>query len=161
MNPTVPRMNDAQSRAWFSLVSMAELLPHVLDAQLTADAGLINFEYGILSILNPAPDQTMRSGELAAALDSPAPRLSKAVTRLEKRGLVERVPSPGDGRAVSIRLTREGRKTWLQATPPHITLARDILLADYDDAELQRLAELLQPLLRRLDPDALLGRVPS
>lgn len=161
MKPTVPRMNDAQSRAWFALVSTAELLPHVLDAQLTADAGLINFEYGILGIVNLAPDQTTRIGELAAALDSPVPRMSKAVTRLEKRGLVERVPSPGDGRAVSVRLTREGRKTWLQATPPHITLARDTLLADYDDAQLQQLAELLEPLLRRLDPDALLGRVPT
>jgi len=161
MKPTVPRMNEAQSRAWFALVSTAELLPHTLDAQLTADGGLINFEYGILSILNAAPDQTMRAGELANALDSPAPRLSKAVTRLEKRHLLERVPAPGDGRAVSVRLTREGRKAWLQVTPPHITLARDTLLADYDDAQLLQLAELLEPLLHRLDPEALLGRVPS
>ncbi|MFZ8758801.1 MarR family winged helix-turn-helix transcriptional regulator [Microbacterium sp. HMH0099] len=161
MNPTVPRMNNAQMRAWVALISTAELLPHALDAQLTADAGLINFEYGMLSILNLAPDRTLRMGELAKAVDSPLPRLSKAVTRLEKRGLVERVACAGDGRAVSVQLTRDGRRAWLRATPPHIALARDDLLADYDDDQLEQLATLLEPLLRRLDPAAALGVLPG
>jgi DNA-binding MarR family transcriptional regulator len=160
MQPIVPRMNDVQARAWVALVGTAELLPHALDAQLTADAGLINFEYGILSILTLAPDRTLRMGELAKAVDSPLPRLSKAVTRLEKRGLVERVSSHGDGRAVSVHLTRDGRRAWLKATPPHIELARDTLLADYDNDQLIQLAQLLEPLLRRLDPEAALGRIP-
>lgn len=152
-------MNEAQADAWVALIATAELLPHVLDAQLTADAGLINFEYGIISILNVAPDQTMRMGELAATVDAPAPRLSKAVGRLEKRGLVERVSCTGDGRAVSARLTRDGRRAWLEVTPPHIALARDTLLGDYNDAQLTQLADLLAPLLRRLDPEASLGRI--
>ncbi|MCS5485810.1 MarR family transcriptional regulator [Curtobacterium flaccumfaciens pv. beticola] len=161
MKPTVPRMNEAQSRAWVALISATELLPHALDVQLTRDAGLINFEYGILSILNLAKDQTMRMKELASALDSPAPRLSKAITRLEKRGFVERVAGVGDGRAISVHLTREGRKAWLHVTPLHVALARDTLFADYDEAELHQLASLLEPLLRRLDPDGALGRVET
>jgi DNA-binding MarR family transcriptional regulator len=161
MKLTVPRMNPSQARAWIALVSTAEMLPHALDAQLTADAGLINFEYGILSFLNIAPERTLRMGELANAVDSPTPRLSKAVTRLEKRGLVERVSPAGDGRAVSVHLTREGRRAWLKATPPHVALARDSLLADYTDAQLDQLAGLLEPLLHRLDLTATLGRAPA
>ena len=57
MQPIVPRMNPLQARAWLALVSTAELLPQTLDAQLTADAGLINFEYGILGVLNGVPRQ--------------------------------------------------------------------------------------------------------
>lgn len=158
MKPAVPRMNDAQARAWMALVSTAELLPHALDAQLTQDAGLINYEYGILSILNVAQNHTMRMNELATALDSPAPRLSKAVSRLERRQLVERAATVGDGRAVSVHLTREGRKTWLRVTPAHVALARDTLLADYSEADLIRLAALLERLVHRLDPNAALGR---
>lgn len=158
MKSAVPRMNDAQARAWMALVSTAELLPHALDAQLTRDAGLINFEYGILSILNIAQDHTMRMNELATALDSPAPRLSKAVGRLERRRLVERAASMGDGRAINVHLTREGRKTWLRVTPAHVALARDTLLAGYSEAELVRLAGLLERLVHRLDPDSALGR---
>lgn len=158
---TVPRMNPTQARAWIALVSLGELLPQALDAQLTADAGLINFEYAILSVLTTAPDNTLRMGDLAAALGSAAPKLSKAVRRLEGRGLVERVPCPGDGRAINVHLTREGRRIWLKATPPHIALARDTLLADITDRELTALAELLELVLKRLDPDGKLGRVPS
>jgi DNA-binding MarR family transcriptional regulator len=160
MNPTVPLMDETQARTWVALVSLAELLPHALDAQLTADAGLINFEYGILSILNIAPDRTLRMGELATAVDSAAPKLSKAVTRLEKRGLVERVSCAGDKRAINVHLTREGRKAWLKATPPHIALARDTILAALDENQLGTLADLLEPVINRLDPTASLGTVP-
>jgi len=154
MDPVVPLMDATQARAWLALVSTAELLPHALDAQLTADAGLINFEYGIISILNVAKDQTLRMGELGAALASTAPKLSKAVTRLEKRGLVERVACPTDGRAINVHLTRDGRRAWLKATPPHIALARDTILGTLDPEQLTSLAELLEAILRQLDPEA-------
>ena len=160
MQPIVPRMNPLQARAWLALVSTAELLPQTLDAQLTADAGLINFEYGILGVLNVAKDQTLRAGELAATLRSPAPRLSKAVTRLEKRGLVERVACAGDGRAINVHLTRAGRRAWLTATPPHIELARDTLLAGFTDTQLVELAELLETVVARLDPESGVGTIP-
>lgn len=154
MEPTVPRMDSTQGAAWLALVSLAELLPHALDAQLTAEAGIINFEYGILSLLNIADDQTLRMNELGTRLRSPAPRLSKAVRRLESKGLVERkVGAPGDARAVHVRMTRAGRRAWLTATPPHIAFARDTLLAPLTPGQLEDLARLLDPILRQLDPE--------
>lgn len=161
MERAVPRMDQTQARAWLALTTTAELLPRALDAQLTADAGLINFEYGIISVLNVAEGRTLRMGELATAIGSTAPKLSKAVTRLEKRGLVERLARRGDGRAIDVRLTREGRRAWLKATPPHIALARDTLLAALDADQLDALAGLLEPILRRLDPDDAFGRLPA
>lgn len=161
MKPVIRGMSHAQARAWVALVSTAQLLPAVLDERLTADAGLINFEYGILSVLTRAPDRTLRMGDLAAALGSPAPRLSKAVSRLENRGLVERVACPGDGRAINVHLTREGRQVWGTASRPHIALARDTILGDLTPEQLTALADLLEPLLARLDPDAAFGRLPE
>lgn len=155
MAPKVPRMNPTQARAWMALISTVKLLPPALDHQLTSDAGLIAFEYGILGLLNVAPEQTLPIGELGAALKSPAPRLSKAVTRLEGRGLVERLSCATDGRAVHVQLTRDGRRAWLVATPPHMALARDTVLGDFSEEELTEFAILLEKVVHRLDPKEL------
>ncbi|MEV4686175.1 MarR family winged helix-turn-helix transcriptional regulator [Microbacterium sp. LWH3-1.2] len=161
MGIVVPRMDATQARAWVALVSVAESLPRALDTQLTTAAGLANFEYGILSVLIAAPQRTLRMGDVACALGSPAPKLSKAITRLERRGLVERLACPDDGRAIDVHLTRDGRRAWLAATPSHILLARDTLLADLDHDDLIHLAALLERVLHRLDPDWELGQVPA
>lgn len=149
----VPRMDAVQARAWIALVSTGQAVPAALDQQLTADAGLINFEYGILGALLLAPQRTLRMGDLAAVARSTAPRLSKAVSRLETRGLVERVACPDDGRAINVHLTREGHRTWLRATPPHIALARDTILAALTPEQQGTLAELLEAVLATLDAD--------
>ena len=154
---TVARMDPEQARAWIALVSTAHILPVVLDEQLSADAGLTHFEYGILDALGRAKEHTLRMGELAVAVESNAPRLSKAVSRLERRGFVERVACPGDGRAVNIHLTQEGRRVWLTATPSHIELARDAILGGLTSEQLAALTSALEPLVVRLG--ALVGNV--
>ena len=160
MQSDIAGMSPAQARAWLALVAMGELLPAALDAQLTADAGLINFEYAILTFLARAGDQTLRMGDLALAVSSPAPRLSKAVNRLEQRGLVERVSCPSDGRAINVHLTEEGRQVWRVASKPHIVLARDTILGDLSPEQLTALADLLEPILTKLDPGHRFGSVP-
>ncbi len=121
MGRIVPEMDATQSAAWIALVSLAEQLPHALDAQLARDSGLINFEYGILTALGCEDGTGCGWGISPSPCGRPAPRLSKAVRRLERRGLVERVTSGcRDGRAVDVRLTPEGLRLWLEATPPHI-----------------------------------------
>ncbi len=154
MSRTIRGMSQAQSRVWLALVSIGQLLPSALDSQLTADAGLINFEYGILSALRLAEDQTMRSGDLATALGSPAPRMSKAISRLEKRGLVTRVPCASDGRARNVTLTQDGEELCRKASKPHVDFARDVVMGGVGDEELAALAELLRPILLNLDPEA-------
>ncbi|MEJ6541881.1 MarR family transcriptional regulator [Brachybacterium paraconglomeratum] len=149
--PRVPRMDPVHARAWRALVTVGQQLPARLDAQLTDDAGIINIEYAILGALAAAPDSTLRMGALADGASSSTPRTSKAVTRLQKRGLVERTSCAGDGRAINVRLTREGLRTYLRATPPHIALARDTILGDLSDEELTTLAGLLERVADRLD----------
>lgn len=161
MKLTVPRMNATQARAWVALLGTAQLLPTALDQQLTEDAGIINFEYGLLGMLNVADEQTMRIGELVGAFGAPYPRVSKAVSRLEKNGLVERVSCAGDGRAVNVKLTRAGRQRWLKATPPHIELARDQILGALTEEQLGTLAELLEAVIARLNPNCTIEQAPE
>jgi DNA-binding MarR family transcriptional regulator len=90
-------------------------------------------------------------GALAEGSLSSTPRTSKAVTRLQRRGLVERISCAADGRAINVHLTREGLRTYLRATPPHIELARDTILGDLSEEELTTLAALLERVTARLD----------
>jgi DNA-binding MarR family transcriptional regulator len=81
-------------------------------------------------------------------------RTSGAVTnrlhRLERRGLVTRVPDPHDGRGLKVRLTPRGRRLIDRAAPPHLASERDLLQA-LSGAEQQTLARLLKKLLLSIE----------
>lgn len=52
----------------------------------------------------------LRMSDLAEAEQVSAPTMSRMVTGMEDEGLVERRPSPADGRAVLVEATEEGRR---------------------------------------------------
>lgn len=152
MTYRVPRMNAVESRAWLALVTTAELLPAALDAQLRRDAGLTHFEFIVFSVLRQAEGSHVRMTALAAATNSTLPRLSKVVSRLEQRGLVERAADDTDGRATNVRLTHLGRRALIGAVPKHIDYVRSVVIDDLTEQQLIELAAALEPLVARLDP---------
>jgi DNA-binding MarR family transcriptional regulator len=81
-------------------------------------------------------------------------RTSGAVTnrlqRLEREGLVTRVPDPSDGRGLRVRLTRRGRELVDAVAEPHLANERD-LLAALSPAEQRTLARLLKKLSLSLE----------
>ena len=149
----VPRMNERESSAWLHLITVLELLPPALDAQLRRDAGLTHFEFVVLSVLRLSPERAMRMTALAASAASTLPRLSHVVARLEARDLVERSPVPGDKRATDVRLTDEGRRAVVLATPGHIATVRRLVfdVLDGDDG-VARLDDVTGRIARGLDP---------
>ena len=52
----------------------------------------------------------VRMTELVASENISQPGMTQIVTRLQERGLVERLPDPTDGRAVLVGLTDEGKR---------------------------------------------------
>lgn len=148
----VPRMDDAESSAWLALVTVLELLPPALDAQLRRDAGLTHFEFLVLSVLRFAPDSAMRMTALAAAVAATAPRLSHVVTRLERRGLVARAPVADDRRGSVVSLTAEGRRVLVRATPGHVATVRRLVLDVLDEEQIAQLGEIAGRIARGLDP---------
>jgi DNA-binding MarR family transcriptional regulator len=159
MTRQVPRMDEVESEAWLGLAAVLELLPAALDAQLQQDSGITHFEFVVLSMLQFAPDRTLRMKELAAGTNSTLPRLSHVVSRLEKRNIVERIPCPEDRRATNVRLTPEGRRMVVRATPGHIATVRRFVLDGLDRDQLASLAEIAGTLSRRLDPSDRFGRL--
>ncbi|GAB7070428.1 MarR family winged helix-turn-helix transcriptional regulator [Mycolicibacterium hodleri] len=146
-------LDQPELAAWVRLATVLELLPGVLDAQLRRDAGLMHFEYFVLAMLSEAPKRTLRMSELAAQTNSTPPRLSHVVTRLEGRGLVERIPCPDDARATNAHLTAAGWRKVRQAAPGHVTNVRDNVVDALTAEQVHQLRDITEAILGRLDPD--------
>jgi DNA-binding MarR family transcriptional regulator len=153
----VPRMDELESQAWLALVWTAELLPAALDAQLQSESGMTHFEFMVLSTLQQARGASLRTKDLAEAVNATLPRLSRVVGKLVERGLVERGGGESDARVVNVRLTSAGRRALVRAVPSHIDLVRRLVVDQLDRSQLQALVEALQPLVERLDPQRRVG----
>lgn len=79
--------------------------------------------------------------------------ITQRLDRLEEKGLITRVRSDADGRAVVVTLTAAGRAALDAALPDHLETERH-LLTGLPDADREQLAGLLRQLL------VALGRVP-
>lgn len=150
-------MDELESRAWLALVWTAELLPAALDAQLQAESGMTHFEFMVLSTLQQAKGASLRTKDLAAAVNATMPRMSRVVGKLVDRGLVERSGGDSDARAVNVRLSSAGRRELVRAVPGHIELVKRLVIDRLDPQQLRALADALEPLVDRLDPQNRVG----
>lgn len=152
-----PWLDAEQLDAWVKLVAVVELLPGALDSQLRQDSGLTHFEYFVLAMLSEAEDHTLRMTALAQRTNATLPRLSHVVRRLEARRLVERHPSPEDGRATDARLTDAGWAEVLAAAPGHVATVRHHVIDALTPEQLRQLRDIADTLLATLDPDGRLS----
>lgn len=70
-------------------------------------------QYSVLIVIGANPG--LSQAELADKLAIERARLVHMLDQLEKRGLIERLPSPTDRRTHALQLTREGQKTLKRA----------------------------------------------
>ena len=75
-------------------------------------SGLTPQRYLLLLMIKGAPDGSEQSTvtELAERLQLAQSTVTELVSRAEEVGLVEREPSPADGRVAHLRLTAEGER---------------------------------------------------
>lgn len=123
------------------LLTVAERLRQNWAAHAAA-VGLSTAQVNALLTLKPGEAVPMRS--LAARLDYDASNLSVLVDRLERRGVVERRPDPGDRRVKALALTPDGER--LRAEFWQDLIEDPGPLAPLDESGLHFLAELLSAL---------------
>jgi DNA-binding MarR family transcriptional regulator len=133
-------LNPAEDRAWRGYRQMRRLLDLQLARDLTADSGLSEPDYDVLSTLSEAPARRLRLVELARWLLWSKSRLSHHVTRMERRGLVRRELAPADGRGAYVALTEAGLRTIVDAAPGHVDAVRRHFVDLFSDAEINMLA---------------------
>ena len=90
--------------------------------------------------------QYLFSAELIAAMDKVS--VSRAVKTLVERGLVVQAERESDRRSRDLHLTEAGRRTYREIMPVALDAEAD-LLTGLDDAEIAKLAQMLDVLRQR------------
>lgn len=147
---------------------LAGFLPYQLSVTSNAVSGLIAERYrkrfglkipewrimAVLGDCSPAGSGagglTQRALTAATVMDKVA--VNRAVKVLEERGLIARVPNPGDGRSHLLTLTVEGRAIHAEVMPLARATERDLLadLAPGEEAVLRGVLARLRSRAMRL-----------
>ena len=139
----MPRLDAVRVAAWRSLGVVGADVQRKVEAGLVDDYDLPLAWFEVLAALQAAGG-AMRVGELCDVLHELPSSLSRRLDRLEEQGFVDRVatPTPDDKRAVTVKLTREGRAEWRDANVTYRRMVQQHfanVLSDGDIATLQRI----------------------
>lgn len=142
------RPGDWRLVAWRSFLRTHTHLLRLLEQDLLAQHKIALGSYDVLVQLAEAPDNRLRMSELAQAVLLSRSGLTRLVDRLQKDGLVERRPDPGDARGLFTVLTEQGRDALRDAATVHLAGVSRLVIDRLSGPELRQLQELM----RKLDP---------
>ncbi|MGW1539286.1 MarR family winged helix-turn-helix transcriptional regulator [Streptomyces sp. NPDC002309] len=160
---TTPWLTPQEQRAWRAYMGASHLLEDALDRQLQQEAGMPHMYYSILANLSETPERRLRMTELAERLKITRSRLTYAVTRLEKDGLVRREECSRDKRGSVAALTEEGVSTVERLAPGHVETVRATLFDHLTPQQVGQLEEIFTGVARALqgeDADGASGDMP-
>ena len=151
---TEPRwLNADERRAWLAILSINTLLPAALDSQLHNAGKVSLFDYNVMAMLSEAEGHFLPMSQLAARTSSSLSRLSHVVSKLEKRGWLERRPHPRDARVTTAHLSDVGMATLVDLAPGHVEAVRTKFLDALTDRDVTDLARISEKIVARLDED--------
>ncbi|MFF9059223.1 MarR family winged helix-turn-helix transcriptional regulator [Streptomyces sp. NPDC014882] len=146
-------LTPEEQRAWRAYIAGYLLLEDAIDRQLQQEAGMPHAYYSILAHLSEAPERRLRMTDLAEHLKATRSRLTYAVTRLEKDGLVRREDCPSDRRGSVAVLTDEGMAVLEGAAPGHVETVRGLLFDRLTSEQVGQLEEIFTRIARGLQGD--------
>lgn len=112
-----------------------------------AEHGLTFEEWDVLGALRQAgPPFTRSAGSLAKRTDLSSGAMTSRLDRLEKAGLVKRIPDPDDRRGVLVELTNAGEKKWLLTAKAQASY-ENLIGAALNKREKEQLNSLLRRLM--------------
>jgi DNA-binding MarR family transcriptional regulator len=142
---TSDRLTDTELAVWRSLLDTTAELRRLLAVELQ-QVQLSTGDYAVLLALTEAPDQTLRSSEIADAIDWERSRVSHQLGRMERRGLLRRTDCPGDNRGALVVLTDDGYQAIRRASGPHLRAVKRLFADALDPDQLNDLAGVLATL---------------
>lgn len=153
-------LSAGERAVWTGFLQTHAALARELDAELRAAHGLPLTDFEILLWLGNRPCERIRMAALAdIALLSPS-GLSRAVERLESRGLVRREPCLEDRRGAFTTLTEAGVELVRTAGATHAACIRRSFLARLTPEERQALASVWERVLAGRERPGACGIAP-
>lgn len=145
--PVSAELTSAELSAWRGLLRVHAELVRRLDAELEAAHGLPLNCYEVLITLGTAHDRRLRMAELADQALLSRSGMTRLVDRLERDGLLERIPCEEDARGCFACLTDEGARILAAARPTHLDGVRRIFLSALAPGELEGLGTVWERIL--------------
>lgn len=136
-------LTPAQQRAWMTYMRVYHRLEYEMNHHLRAECGVSLDDYTVLSTLSRAPGRRLQVTALATTIGWERSRLSHHLTRMTRRGLVERTACETDRRGTVVILTAEGWQVLSGAAPVHAEWVRQAFFSDLDPGQEEALADIL------------------
>jgi DNA-binding MarR family transcriptional regulator len=105
-------------RLWVRLLACAHTAEQRVKARIKEKFGINQTQFNLMSQLDRMPGG-IRMGEVARKTVVTGSNATSVVDDLERRGLVTRQSADGDRRALTIKLTDQGRDAFAQMAPIH------------------------------------------
>ncbi len=136
-----PADHEAELRLWLRLLTCTTLIEGEVRSRLrdTFDVTLPRFD--LMAQLDKAPSG-MTLGELSQRMMVSNGNVTGLVDRLVEQKVIERRPSPTDGRAMFVNLTPEGRKIFRTMARTHESWIAEIF-SGLTRGEIDQLMQLL------------------
>lgn len=134
-------------RAWARLIKVQQRLKSAVERDLKQAGALPLDWYDALLELERAPDGRMSPGDLEDNMLIAQYSLSRLLDRLERDGLIRRLPHPDDGRRQFLEITPRGAKRRAASWPAYAAAVDRHAGGRLDKSELQALLALLSKLL--------------
>ncbi|MGZ5418724.1 MAG: MarR family winged helix-turn-helix transcriptional regulator [Nocardioides sp.] len=148
-------LTEDEQRAWLKLAGVMLKLAPTLDHQLQQDSDLTHFDYLCLAMLSEDENRTLRMSALAGRVNASLSRLSHVISKLEKRGLVQRAPCPDSRRVTLVSLTEDGWQTLVKAAPGHVETVRSLVFDGLSPEEVAALERIAGHIVGRIEQSAL------
>jgi DNA-binding MarR family transcriptional regulator len=140
--------SDLQVQAWARLVWASQTVAGAIEAELKAAGFPALAWYDVLLELERAEGGELRPREIAEETLFTRYNVSRLIDRLQKNGLVERVPCPEDARGAVVRITDKGRKLRGEMWPAYAAAIRRHFADRLTEKEATQLAGTLSKLIR-------------
>jgi DNA-binding MarR family transcriptional regulator len=140
-------LTESELAAWRGFLRVHSALERELDAELVADHVLPLSSYEVLLTVGDAPAERMRMSEIADSVLLSRSGVTRLVDRLERDGLVERIPCEDDARGQYAVLTPRGREVFDAARATHLAGVRRRFLGRLDPEELRGMAAFWERLV--------------
>ena len=140
-------LTEDEQRLWRLMLTASNKISRGIDETLQAKSGLSAPEYSVLVALSEAPEMQLRLRQLCESLGWDRSRTSHQVTRMAKRGLVEKKRSLRDARGVLVSLTDEGVERLEAAVPGHVDYVRQVVFDPTRGVDRDAVEKFLQALV--------------
>jgi DNA-binding MarR family transcriptional regulator len=142
-------MAESEAQLLFWRLARASFLLESLQQECLEPLGLTFVEYTVLRVVDDGPKAPSRLAEYVVRTTG---GMTKIVDRLQRRGLVHRVPDPDDRRGVLVGLTVEGRELGDKASDAY-SVGRDRIIERLRAADRRGMESGLDLLIAAFEDD--------